>query len=182
MSDKNTIVWFGLYIALKYNINYEIIVKGGKVGSGSGSFSIQKNSLPCPQVPHIQSLRYAICHSGVLVGAEDRKVSNAYPLFHTPIVNPTFSVALDLVESNLLPNERIIGFYEFVEGSECKINSLIENNPAFKSMIPMRVKHSLFRFTWMAISRSKQVRNSSYLRSPPSGLWTKACAKESTVL
>jgi hypothetical protein len=41
------------------------------------------------------------CHSGALVGTEGKKITNAYPLFHTPIVNPTFSVALDLIESNL---------------------------------------------------------------------------------
>ena len=39
--------------------------------------------------------------TGALIGKEGRKITNAYPLFHTPLVNPTFSVALDLIESNL---------------------------------------------------------------------------------
>lgn len=67
------------------------------------------------------------------------QVVDAYPLFHTPIVNPTLSVALDLIESNLPEGQRIIGFYEFVEGSEPKINSIIESNPQMKDMIAMRV-------------------------------------------
>lgn len=29
------------------------------------------------------------------------KIIDAYPLFHSPIVNPTLGVALDLIESNL---------------------------------------------------------------------------------
>lgn len=33
------------------------------------------------------------------------EIVNAFPLFHTPIVNPTFVIALDLIESNLSPNE-----------------------------------------------------------------------------
>lgn len=47
----------------------------------------------------------------MLVGNDRSKVSNAYPLFHTPLVNPTFSVALDLIESNLIEGETIVGFY-----------------------------------------------------------------------
>lgn len=31
-------------------------------------------------------------------------IMNAYPLSHTPIVNPTFGLALDLIESNLESN------------------------------------------------------------------------------
>lgn len=80
-------------------------------------------------------MRYA----GVLTGTKDLKVDNAFPLFHTPIVNPTFSVALDLIESNMSAGSRILGFYEFVEGNDFKVGSLIENNPAMNNMISMRV-------------------------------------------
>jgi hypothetical protein len=64
---------------------------------------------------------------------------DAFPLFHTPIVNPPLSVAMDLIDSNLDKELSIIGFYEFVEGSEAKINSIIENNAQLKEMINMRV-------------------------------------------
>ena len=64
-------------------------------------------------------------YAGVLTGTADLKVENAYPLFHTPIVNPTFSVALDLIESNLPKAERILGFYEFVEGNDFKVGGLV---------------------------------------------------------
>jgi hypothetical protein len=60
----------------------------------------------------------------VLVGKQRSTVTNVYPLFHTPLVNPTFSVAMDLIEANLIEGETILGFYELVEGSEPKINSL----------------------------------------------------------
>lgn len=79
-----------------------------------------------------------LAYAGALVG-KGMQVADAYPLFHTPIVNPTFSVALDLIESNLPEGQSIIGFYEFVEGSEPKINSIIESNPLMKDMIAMRV-------------------------------------------
>lgn len=79
-----------------------------------------------------------LAYVGALVG-KGMQVFDAYPLFHTPIVNPTFSVALDLIESNLPEGQSIIGFYEFVEGSEPKINSIIESNPLMKDMIAMRV-------------------------------------------
>lgn len=42
------------------------------------------------------------------------KIVDAYPLFHSPIVNPTFGVALDLIESNLPEGQEISGFYEFI--------------------------------------------------------------------
>lgn len=29
------------------------------------------------------------------------KITNAFPLFHSPIVNPVLGVALDLIESNI---------------------------------------------------------------------------------
>lgn len=48
--------------------------------------------------------------SGALVG-NNKEVIDAYPLFHTTIVNPTLSVALDLIESNLEGNQKIIGLY-----------------------------------------------------------------------
>lgn len=48
--------------------------------------------------------------SGALVG-KNKEVIDAYPLFHTTIVNPTLSVALDLIESNLEGNQKIIGLY-----------------------------------------------------------------------
>lgn len=83
-------------------------------------------------------------YSGALVG-NGLQVVDAYPLFHTPIVNPTFSVALDLIESNLPEGQKIIGFYEFVEGSEPKINSIIESNPLMKDMIAMRVLSNTHR-------------------------------------
>ena len=70
---------------------------------------------------------------------KNKVVEDAYPLFHTPLVNPTLSVALDLIESNLSPTQEIICFYEFVEGSEPKINSIIENNVVAKGMIGLRV-------------------------------------------
>jgi hypothetical protein len=58
------------------------------------------------------------------------------------MVNPTLSLALDLVESNLPASERILGFYEFVEGNEFKVGSMVECNQAMKNMVSMRV-HSL---------------------------------------
>lgn len=48
-------------------------------------------------------------------------------------------MALDLIESNLPESQKIIGFYEFVEGSEPKINSIVENNLQMKDMITVRV-------------------------------------------
>lgn len=68
-----------------------------------------------------------------------QSILDVFPLFHTPVVNPTFSVALDLIESNLPEGTAIVGFYEFVEGSEPKINAIIENNPQLKDMMTMRV-------------------------------------------
>ena len=79
-----------------------------------------------------------LANAGALVG-NGMQIVDAYPLFHTPIVNPTFSVALDLIDSNIPEGQNIIGFYEFVEGSEPKINSIIESNPLMKDMIAMRV-------------------------------------------
>lgn len=43
-----------------------------------------------------------VVYVGVLTSSNDKTISNAYPLFHSPIVNPIFSVGLDLVEGNLL--------------------------------------------------------------------------------
>ena len=82
--------------------------------------------------------------AGALVG-NNKEVIDAYPLFHSTIVNPTLSVALDLIESNLEPSLKIIGLYEFVEGSEPKINSIIENNQNLKELIPTRVTCCLLR-------------------------------------
>jgi hypothetical protein len=48
-------------------------------------------------------------------------------------------VALDLIESNLEQGQRIIGFYEFVEGNDFRIAGLMEANPAMKNMVSMRV-------------------------------------------
>lgn len=93
--ECDSVVW--LVHWLEYNINYEIIVKGGEVGRRGCCFGLQKNCLSSAQISHLQSLWYSICYAGVLTGPEDRKATNAYPLFHTPIVNPTFSVALDLI-------------------------------------------------------------------------------------
>jgi hypothetical protein len=84
--------------------------------------------------------------AGALVGS-NREVLDAYPLFHSPILNPALSVALDLIDSNLDPSLRIIGLYEFVEGSEPKINSIIENNQNLKELIPARVPRCLLRST-----------------------------------
>ncbi len=43
---------------------------------------------------------------GALVAnkSDTNKITNAYPLFHSPIINPTLSIALDLIESNLQSN------------------------------------------------------------------------------
>lgn len=77
-------------------------------------------------------------------------MDNAYPLFHTPLVNPTFSVALDLIESNLSAGQKIIGFYEFVEGNDFRIASLMESNPAMRNMVSMRVFIVGDRYGWIA--------------------------------
>lgn len=85
-----------------------------------------------------------LTYAGVLVGNK-QTIFDAFPLFHTPLVNPTFSVALDLIESNLPEGSAIVGFYEFVEGSEPKINGIIENNPQLKDMMTMRVSDCRYR-------------------------------------
>lgn len=97
-----------------------------------------------------------------------KQVVDAYPLFHTPIVNPTFSVALDLIESNLPEGQSIIGFYEFVEGSEPKINSIIESNPLMKDMIAMRVLSNTRRCGSTLKKKSNSGRRAS-TSSPRSG-------------
>jgi len=67
------------------------------------------------------------------------KIIDAYPLFHSPIVNPTFGVALDLIESNLPSGQEISGFYEFIENGDSSVNRIIETNPALKGMRNLRV-------------------------------------------
>ena len=47
---------------------------------------------------------------GVLVGSKDT-VINAFPLFHTPIVNPSLEIALELVEAQLPADSKIVGLY-----------------------------------------------------------------------
>lgn len=66
-------------------------------------------------------------------------VVDAYPLFHTPLLSPSLSVGLDLVESNMKEGEKIEGFYEFMEGSECVINRLGETIPQLKGMKMVQV-------------------------------------------
>ena len=38
---------------------------------------------------------------GILVGSSPNNISDAYPLFHTPLVNPSLTIAMNLVESNI---------------------------------------------------------------------------------
>jgi hypothetical protein len=60
-------------------------------------------------------------------------------LFHTPIINPTLGVALDLIESNLQANEEIVGFYEFIENGDSSVNRIIDSNSSLKGMKNLRV-------------------------------------------
>ena len=76
---------------------------------------------------------------GLLTGPSSTKITNAYPLFHTALVNPTLSIAMDLVQSNLEKEERIVALYEFVDGSDGVLGRIIENTPSLKGMIPLRV-------------------------------------------
>lgn len=48
-----------------------------------------------------------VCKSGALIAYKNsaNKITNAFPLFHTPIVNPVLGVALDLIESNISNEE-----------------------------------------------------------------------------
>lgn len=56
-------------------------------------------------------LRYASSNVvGVLVGSKDT-IKDAFPLFHTPIVNPTLEIALELVEAQLPADSKIVGLY-----------------------------------------------------------------------
>lgn len=56
-------------------------------------------------------LRYANSNVvGVLVGSKS-EIKDAFPLFHTPIVNPSLEIGLELVEAQLPSDSKIVGLY-----------------------------------------------------------------------
>lgn len=56
-------------------------------------------------------LRYANSNVlGLLVGNSDT-VKDAFPLFHTPIANPSLEIGLELVEAQLPADCKVIGLY-----------------------------------------------------------------------
>lgn len=66
---------------------------------------------------------------GALVSDEGlENIVDAYPLFHTPLLAPSLSIALDIVESNLSEGQKLFGFYEYVEGSDEVMRRIIDSN------------------------------------------------------
>lgn len=59
----------------------------------------------------LHCLRYASQNVvGVLTGNKST-IEDAFPLFHTPIVNPSLDIALELVEAQLPEGQNIVGVY-----------------------------------------------------------------------
>lgn len=88
-----------------------------------------------------------VSYVGALIeGDKEEMIVDAYPLFHTPLLAPSLSIAMDLIESNLSENQKICGFYEFVEESECLMNRIIEGNQQLTKMKLIKVtsKNSTF--------------------------------------
>ena len=78
--------------------------------------------------------------SGALICDESEElIIDAYPLFHTALLTPSLSIALDLVESNLEGKQKICGFYEFLEDAECVMNRVIEQNQLLSKMKVIKV-------------------------------------------
>lgn len=59
----------------------------------------------------LHCLRYASQNVvGLLIGNKSN-VEDAYPLFHTPIVNPSLEIGMELVEAQLSEGQHIVGLY-----------------------------------------------------------------------
>ena len=70
---------------------------------------------------------------GFLLGKKEGnkyKVSNAIPLTHDKIFNPSFKVAVSMIKK-FYPNEKIIGFYENLIANQMKEEAAISNQSSY---------------------------------------------------